>query len=136
MSTTKVEKKTSAGISLDGFKAAKAVHRNDSAAVLAELAVKRGEGLIADNGALVVNTGSRTGRSPNDKFFVKEAGSDGKLWWGKVNRPIEAEKFDALLEKALNHLNQKEVFVQDLLLGADPGSQVPIRVVTENAWHA
>jgi phosphoenolpyruvate carboxykinase (ATP) len=136
MSTTKVEKKASSGISLDGFKAAKAVHRNDSGAVLAELAVRRGEGLIADNGALVVNTGSRTGRSPNDKFFVKEPGSEGKIWWGKVNRPIEADKFDALLEKALHHLNQKEVFVQDLLLGADPGSQVPIRVVTENAWHA
>jgi len=103
---------------------------------LYEHAIRRGEGEIAHLGPLVVLTGQHTGRSPNDKFIVREASSEKHVWWGKVNRDIETARFDRLLGKMLKYLEGREVYVQDCFAGADPEYRVPIRVVTEYAWHS
>jgi len=84
----------------------------------------------------VAHTGARTGRSPKDKFTVDDELTHGQVHWGKVNQPIAPEKFDALLERVLAHLGQREIFVQDLFCGADPVYRMPIRIVTEFAWQA
>ncbi|HBN08046.1 MAG TPA: phosphoenolpyruvate carboxykinase (ATP), partial [Cyanobacteria bacterium UBA8530] len=121
-----------AALGLDGLKR---VYWNLSAPALVEEAIKRDEGALAEHGPLIVRTGTHTGRSPNDKFTVKEATSSDKIWWGKVNIPFEEKKFDALFNRVKTYLKGKEVFVQDCFAGADPEFQVPIRVVTEFAWQ-
>jgi phosphoenolpyruvate carboxykinase (ATP) len=91
---------------------------------------------MAADGPLVCRTGQHTGRSPNDKFIVQEASSAARVWWGKVNRPITAEHFDALHKQLLSYLGGKELFVLDAYAGADPLYRLPIRVITEMAWHS
>ncbi|MGA2276879.1 MAG: phosphoenolpyruvate carboxykinase (ATP) [Terracidiphilus sp.] len=112
------------------------VHANLPAAELVERSLKRGEGQLAANGALVAVTGARTGRSPKDKFTVDDAVTHELVDWGKVNKPFAPEKFEALLERVVEHLSGRELFAQDLYCGADPAYQLPIRVVSEYAWHA
>jgi phosphoenolpyruvate carboxykinase (ATP) len=112
------------------------LHWNSPAAALYEEAVRRAEGTLAEGGALAVLTGAHTGRSPDDKFFVREPGSESNIDWGKVNRPFEAEKFDKLYGRLCEALRAKELFVQDCLVGADLKYQVPIRVIAETAWHS
>ena len=111
------------------------VHRNLTAAVLVEETVRRGEGRVSDTGALVVKTGVFTGRSPNDKFVVKEPSSSDKIWWGKVNKPLDPHKFDQLFGRVLAYLQGRELFVQDAFGGADPAYRLPIRVISESSWH-
>ena len=103
---------------------------------LLQQALNRKEGVIASNGALVVTTGKRTGRSPNDRFFVASPAIQNKIEWGSGNLPFDPEKFDPLLEKVLNHLQKKEVFIHEGYACADPEQRFTIRVVTELAWHA
>jgi phosphoenolpyruvate carboxykinase (ATP) len=110
-------------------------HWNYNAAQLFEAAVGRGEGQLAEGGALVTLTGQHTGRSPNDRFVVEESDNAGDIWWGDVNKPISEENYQRLKKKMLDHLAGKEVFVQDACCGADPNYRLRIRVVTENAWH-
>lgn len=112
------------------------IHWNLSTAQLYEAAIRRREGQLAHLGPLVTRTGSFTGRAPHDKFIVDEPGSRDKIWWGKVNRPIAEDKFDALFRKACVFLEGQEVFVQDCLVGADPDYELPIRVISQKAWHA
>jgi phosphoenolpyruvate carboxykinase (ATP) len=109
---------------------------NPNQALLAELAVERKEGVLADNGALVTKTGSRTGRSPNDRFFVSHGRSKDLIAWGGANSPVTPEAFDALQARVREYLGGKELFVIDGYLGADPDHQIKLRVVTELAWHA
>jgi phosphoenolpyruvate carboxykinase (ATP) len=109
---------------------------NLSAPALYEEAVRRDEGVIAAEGPLVCRTGQHTGRSPNDKFVVRESSSEANVWWGKVNQPMEAARFDALHRDMLASLAGKELFVQDCYAGADPKFQLPVRVITEYAWHS
>ncbi len=109
---------------------------NKSTPFLYEEAVGRREGLIARHGPLVVRTGVHTGRSPEDKFVVKESSSEHRIDWGKVNRPLEEEKFERLHRRLLSYLSGKNLFVQDLFLGADPRYRIPMRIVTEYAWHS
>ena len=90
-----------------------AVYRNLSPAVLVEKALQRGEGKLMDNGALLVNTGKYTGRSPDDKFIVDSEGVHDEIAWGKVNRPISQEKFDAIYEKMVAYLQNREIFIFD-----------------------
>ena len=111
-----------------------AVNHNLSVPALYEAAIRRGEGLIADGGPLVVRTGSHTGRSPQDKFVVDERGSRDQVWWGPVNRPISEEHYEALRERVLGHLAKRETFVQDLFVGAHPAHRRSVRVTTESAW--
>jgi phosphoenolpyruvate carboxykinase (ATP) len=113
----------------------KRVHRNLRSAVLVEHSIRRGEGHMANNGALVTQTGKRTGRSPNDKFTVKNARTADVVAWGNVNRPFDPDKFEALYRRVIEYLQDKEIFVQDLFAGADPEYRLPIQVVNELAWH-
>jgi phosphoenolpyruvate carboxykinase (ATP) len=111
------------------------MHRNLHPARLVEAALRRDEAQLAARGSLVAETGSRTGRSPKDKFTVKDAITTDTVDWGKVNVPFSPEKFDALYLQALEHLKDKELFVQDLCSGADPRYRLHIQVVNEYAWH-
>jgi len=112
------------------------VRWNLSPAALYEEAVRRQEGLIAAAGPLSCRTGQHTGRSPNDKFVVRDATSERELEWGKVNRPMDAAQFAALHADLLSSLAGKELFVQDVYAGADPVYRLPVRVITEYAWHS
>ncbi len=110
---------------------------NPSTAELIERALERGEGRFADNGALVVMTGDRTGRSPTDKWLEDTAGIHDNIWWGKVNQPISPEQFDIAHRIATEHMNSlDEVFVFDGFAGADIDHRLGVRVVTQLAWHA
>jgi phosphoenolpyruvate carboxykinase (ATP) len=115
---------------------AQTAYWNLTAGELYEHVIRRGEGQVAHLGPLVVNTGQHTGRSPNDKFIVREPSSANHVWWGKVNRPFEQAIFDRLYGKMLVHLQNRDVYVQDCFAGADPAFRVPIRVITEYAWHS
>jgi phosphoenolpyruvate carboxykinase (ATP) len=112
------------------------VYWNLSTASLYEEIVFRGEGRVAHMGALSVNTGKHTARSAADKFVVREQSSDSHVWWGDYNRPFSPEKFSALLERMQGFLQGRDVFVQDCYAGADPDFRMPIRIITEKAWHS
>ena len=112
------------------------VWRDLSAPALAELAVQREEGQLASNGALAVETGARTGRSPKDRFLVRERDSAELIDWGAINRPIEAPVFEALWARARHHMATRDTFAASLHVGADTQHYLPIRVQTELAWHA
>src|ERR1017187_1896877 len=111
-------------------------HRNLSVPALFEAAIRRDEGLAAAAGPLAVKTGKHTGRSPQDKFFVEEPGSQGHIDWGKTNKPFDKAKFEALLARVDGYLRDKEVFVTDAFAGADPAYRLPVRIVTTKAWHS
>jgi phosphoenolpyruvate carboxykinase (ATP) len=111
-------------------------HRNLSTAQLVETAIARGEGRLAANGALVAMTGARTGRSPRDKFTVEDDQTRERVHWGKVNQPFPQDKFDALLERVLRHMAERDLYVMDLAAGADPNYRLPIQMICEYAWHA
>src|SRR3990167_5529443 len=109
---------------------------NLGSAELIEKAVKSQQGTLSADGALVVRT-NRTGRSPEDKFIVKEPSSEKHIFWGKINKPISQETYEHLRFKILEYLdNQPEVFVQKLQCGADPENGIPVNVITESSWHA
>ena len=110
------------------------VHANLSTADLYERAVRVGEGLIAAAGPLVVRTGRHTGRSPRDKFIVRERSSEAKVWWGEINQPISEEHYDTLRRRILEHLADREVYAQDCHIGAHPAHRRSLRVYTETAW--
>jgi phosphoenolpyruvate carboxykinase (ATP) len=112
------------------------VHRNLFPAPLVEAALRRGEAELAAGGSLVAGTGKRTGRSPKDKFTIKDALTENRIAWGSANQPFPPDKFDALYERVLDHLKGKELFVQDLFCGADPQYTLPIQVINEYAWHS
>ncbi|MCW5754308.1 MAG: phosphoenolpyruvate carboxykinase (ATP) [Phycisphaeraceae bacterium] len=109
---------------------------NLAPAELIERAIKAGEGRLAANGALVCMTGSRTGRSPNDKYLEDSSAIHGKIWWGKVNQPITQANFDKVLDIAIDHLNGRpQLFTFEGFAGADARHRLGVRVVTEQAWH-
>ena len=112
------------------------VRWNLSPAALYEQIVRRQEGVIAADGAVVCRTGQHTGRSPNDKFIVREPSSSDHIDWGKVNRPMDPAQFDLLHREMLNSLAGQELFALDCYAGADPKYRLPVRVVTEYAWHS
>ena len=112
------------------------VYWNLSIPALYEEAVRRREALISADGPLVCRTGQHTGRSPNDKFIVREPSSEDKVWWSKVNRAIDPAQFDAVHQRMLNYCEGKELFVQDCYAGADPAYRLPVRIITEQAWHS
>jgi phosphoenolpyruvate carboxykinase (ATP) len=112
------------------------VHWNLVQTVLLEAAVQRGEGQFAEMGPFCAVTAPHTGRSPNDKFVVKEPSSENEVDWGKVNQPFGTEKFEKLLGDVKQYLNdRKDLFVQDLYCGADPKYRLSVRYVSPSAWH-
>ncbi len=111
------------------------VHWNFEAPALYEESLKRGEAGLAAGGALVAETGVHTGRSPKDKFVVRDSDTDDKIWWD-ANGAITPEQFDTLLQDFIAHAEGKELFAQDLFGGADPAYRVRARVFTEFAWHS
>lgn len=112
------------------------VHWNLVQTVLLETSVRRGEGELADMGPFVAVTAPHTGRSPNDKFVVKDASTEQDVDWGKVNQPYAPEKFDTLLADVRKYLNGRDdLFVQDLYCGADPKYRLSVRYVSPSAWH-
>jgi phosphoenolpyruvate carboxykinase (ATP) len=119
-----------------GFMNLKKVYWNLSNAALYEESVKRSEGNVADQGPLLVDTGKHTGRSAGDKFVVQEMSTEDGIWWGEYNRPFSLEKFNLVFARLQAYLQNREVFVQDCYAGADPEYRLPIRVITEYAWHS
>jgi len=119
-----------------GLSGLAAVHHNYSPAQLYQRSLERGEDVqVSSDGALVARTGQHTGRSPNDKYVVRDAQTSSEIEWGKVNQPYEGEAFNTLKARIAEYLKGREVFVQDLYVGADAAYRMPIRVITTNAWH-
>ncbi|TFU16297.1 phosphoenolpyruvate carboxykinase (ATP) [Thermus tengchongensis] len=119
-----------------GIKPRKQVFWNTVSPILVEHTLSRGEGFLAHKGPLVVDTTPYTGRSPRDKFVVREPEVEGEVWWGEVNQPFAPEAFQALLERVAAYLSDRDLYVQDLYAGADRRYRLAVRVVTESPWHA
>ena len=103
---------------------------------LVEEAIFRNEGALVLGGPFVANTGKHTARSANDKFVVRHTDSENNVWWGVYNRPFAADKFEVLYDRLLGFMQGKDVFVQDVYGGADESYRLPVRIVTELAWHS
>lgn len=101
---------------------------------LHDITIEKGQGVESDTGALAINTGEFTGRSPQDRFIVRDSITEDKVWWGNVNIPFDSAKFDALYNKVTAYLSNKEVFVRDSYVCADDKYRLNVRVVTETAW--
>jgi phosphoenolpyruvate carboxykinase (ATP) len=110
------------------------LHANLSTAELYEAAIRDGEGILAAAGPLVVRTGMHTGRSPKDKFVVREPSSDAKVWWGEVNQPISEKHYDRLRARLLEYVADRDLYAQDCFIGAHPSHRRSLRVYTETAW--
>ncbi|EKD42666.1 MAG: hypothetical protein ACD_73C00068G0004, partial [uncultured bacterium] len=124
------------GLEKQGITGTKKVFWDLPPSALYEQALARGEAKILDpKGPLYVYTGKYTGRSPDDKFTVDDATAHNNIWWGKVNKPFDPAKFDALYARVLEYLKGKELFARDCYAGADNKHKVPIRVINELAWH-
>jgi len=124
------------GLDTIGIPQAKVVHWNLAPARLYEEALGRGEAQLAYSGPLVAETGSHTGRSPNDKFTVREAETGDDIWWGDVNRPLEPASFERLHAKVQEYAADKDLFVFDGYAGTHPDNRLRVRVVTQYAWHS
>ncbi len=118
-----------------GFPGAARVHYNLLEPALMQAAIARGEGDLGQGGSFLVSTGRHTGRSPKDKFVVREPSVEGSIWW-ENNAPMAPEKFATLLEDMRAHIRGGELFVQDLYAGADPAFRLNVRVIAELAWHS
>ena len=124
-------------LSQHGLEPSGNVHWNMGPEELHQMAVDLNEAKLTSDSVLLAVTGERTGRSPNDRFIVDEVGMAEEVWWGEVNRPTAPAVFDRLLVKVQEHLNSVEnVFVKDAFCGADKDYRMPVRLVTEKAWHA
>ncbi len=112
------------------------VYWNLPTEALYEEIIFRNEARITRQGPLVVNTGKHTARSATDKFVVREPSSEEHVWWGQYNRPFATDKFNDLLSRLQGYLQGRDLFVQDCYAGADPEFRLPIRIITEYAWHS
>jgi len=110
--------------------------RNLAAAALVEAAIQKGEGMLTARGALAVRTGSRTGRSPKDRYIVAEPPLEQTIDWNNVNRPLSAQVFERLTAQAQEYLTRRTLYIADGYAGADPRYRISVRVVTETAWHS
>jgi phosphoenolpyruvate carboxykinase (ATP) len=124
------------GLDYLGFRNLRSVYWNLSAAELVEQIILRQEGMISRTGSIVVNTSPNTGRSPNDKFFVRSEITETVVDWGNINFGLQPHQFDRLLMKLQAYFQGRDVFLQDMAVGADPQTETYVRVITERAWHS
>ena len=134
-STSAAGRPSAFGLENHGFRNLKAVHWNLNVAELYEESIRRGEGHLAKDGPLVVLTGQHTGRSATDKFVVRDAQTESRVWWDN-NKPMSPAHFDALHADMLEFAQGRELFAKDLYGGADLEHRLPVRIVTEYAWHS
>jgi phosphoenolpyruvate carboxykinase (ATP) len=136
MATT-TERSGRVDLSKHGIRAAGRIHWDPTTSMLYTHALARREAVLAEGGPMVVDTGVHTGRSPKDKFVVREPGSEERIWWGDVNQPLGEESFDGLREKVVAYLEQcNELYVVDAFACADPAQRIAVRVITDMPYHA
>ncbi|HEX8274618.1 MAG TPA: phosphoenolpyruvate carboxykinase (ATP) [Longimicrobiaceae bacterium] len=128
-------RESSHGLDKHGIRNPGKVFWNLLPAELVEHAVRRGEGILVEGGPFNAVTSPHTGRSPNDKFVVRDENTEADVWWGKVNQPISPEHYAALRDDVLAHLEGQDLYVRDMWAGADPEFRLAVRAITPNAWH-
>ncbi|MFN3742801.1 MAG: phosphoenolpyruvate carboxykinase (ATP) [Anaerolineales bacterium] len=128
--------KSDYGLENHGFSNLNQVYWNLSTEALYEEILFRREGWMVSSGPLLVHTGKHTARSANDKFIVREPGSEAHIWWGQYNRPFALDKFEGLYNRLLAYFQGRDVFVQDVYAGADPNYRLRVRIITEMGWHS
>lgn len=124
------------GLEEHGITNANLIYWTPPTSVLYEQVVKRGEGLVTHLGAIAVKTGHYTGRAANEKFIVDEPSCHDHINWGNINRPFDPVKFDGLYNRLLAYMHGKDLFVQDCFAGASADHRLPVRIITERAWHS
>jgi phosphoenolpyruvate carboxykinase (ATP) len=129
-------RKADYNLSNHGISNLRLAYWNLTTEALYEEAVFRNEGAVVAGGPFVAFTGKHTARSANDKFVVRHVDSENNVWWGVYNRPFDGEKFEVLYDRMLGFLQGRDVFVQDVYGGADENYRLPVRIVTELAWHS
>ncbi len=129
-------KNTDVGLEAVGIEAAANVYWNLSTPELYEVIARREEGVFSAHGALLVDTGEHTGRAAKDKAIVREPASEDKVFWGEVNKEFSQGAFNALRDRMMAHASARDLFVQDTYAGADPRYRLPVRIITELAWHS
>jgi phosphoenolpyruvate carboxykinase (ATP) len=129
-------RRSEVGLDAYGINPAYEVYWNLTTPELYEEIARRGEGVFSKHGALLVDTGEHTGRAAKDKAIVREPESEDKVFWGDVNKDFPAEKFNSLRDRMMLYAGQRELFVQDTFAGADPRYRLPVRIITELAWHS
>ncbi len=134
--TTAASRQSRHGLDIHGLRTSGEVFWNLPPAELIEHAVRRGEGELVAGGPFNAITAPHTGRSPNDRFVVREPSAEDAVWWGKVNVPFDAEKYDALREEVIEYLSEQDLFVRDMWAGAQSEYRLDVRVITPNAWHS
>jgi phosphoenolpyruvate carboxykinase (ATP) len=132
----KGRKRTEYGLDNYGIREASAVYWNLNTPELYEEIARRNEGIFSAHGALIVDTGEHTGRAAKDKAIVREPGSEDKVFWGEVNKEFTQAQFNSLRDRMMAHTKGRELFVQDTFAGADPRYRLPVRIITELAWHS
>ncbi len=130
------ERRSGYGLENHGLYNLKDIYWTLTTPELYEQAIYRREGILTHLGPLAVRTGHHTGRSANDKFIVRDASTADKVWWGEINKPFPEDQFDALHHRLASYLQMKDVYVQDCFVGADAAHRMPIRIITEYAWHS
>ncbi|RPI05709.1 MAG: phosphoenolpyruvate carboxykinase (ATP) [Ignavibacteriae bacterium] len=128
--------KSDYGLDNCGISNLRKAYWNLTTEALYEEIVFRNEAKISHLGPIIANTGKHTARSANDKFVVKEASTEENIWWGEYNRPVSTDKFNGLVNRMQGFLQGRDVFIQDCYAGADPSYRMPIRIITEHAWHS
>ncbi|HEX8560582.1 MAG TPA: phosphoenolpyruvate carboxykinase [Pyrinomonadaceae bacterium] len=129
-------RRSDTGLDAVGIRPSSDVYWNLSTPELYEVIARRGEANFSAHGALLVDTGEHTGRAAKDKAIVREPSSEDKVFWGEVNKDFPKEKFERVRERMMRHASERELFVQDTYAGADPRYRLPVRIVTELAWHS
>ncbi len=128
--------KSDYGLENIGLNNLRKVYWNLTTEALYEEIIFRAEAQISQLGPIVVNTGKHTARAANDKFIVREDSTGENVWWGQYNRPYASAKFDELYSRLQGFLQGRDIFIQDCCGGADPNYRIPVRIITENAWHS
>jgi phosphoenolpyruvate carboxykinase (ATP) len=128
--------RTRGSLETHGIWATGSVHWQPSTSQLYTDALARGDARLAEGGPLAVDTGLHTGRSPKDKYIVREPASEDRIWWGEVNAEISEDAFEALRRKVTSYLGERDVYVVDAFAGADPAHRISLRVITDRPYHA